>query len=513
MKTFGFGKYVNVTYIFLAAFFCTATLFLSLVISQNHEVGYFGVETDFYGAYAEQTENLLAKRPYTHFHNPPGYCILLALITLIKGDMFTSAKILTAFSTAAFGFLTFLLFYKIFDERVALLSTFLLLISLLKYSYLAATDMVGAFFILVPIFILLYPNKINLKLCFFSGIFCGIAYLIRTVGLFLLPGIAFSLIFLLSDNEELKGKLAKVVILIIGFFFAASPWLLYNWKMKGSLFYSTAYLQIGAHFLTSTGDKYGTALKQIAKEYHSTLDIISQNIFIILKKYITGVFETNIRALATNVLIYPAYLFAGSGLILLLKDLSKKKASFLLIILLGYFSLGLVGFYPRYYFFLYPFLFLMMTYSLFEKNIYELLNGVTRSKLHISYIIFSVLLLFIVRNTYSDVKKRLATEPKYLIEIAEFMKKESSIGDKMIIRKPHLAYLSEMKSYFPLCENPNAFFESAKSNDAKFLVYSDYAASLWPGLKQFANPEQVSEHFRLIYHHQPTNTLIYKIMI
>jgi hypothetical protein len=91
------------------------------------------------------------------------------------------------------------------------------------------------------------------------------------------------------------------------------------------------------------------------------------------------------------------------------------------------------------------------------------------------------------------------------------MKERGQAGDEMIIRKPHLAYLSGMKSFFPLAHNPKEFLEAAKKRGAKYLVYSDDQAKLWEGLRYFSDPQKLPKQFKLIYRYEPTNTLIYEI--
>jgi hypothetical protein len=174
--------------------FCAIVLLIALIIGYWHQVGNFGVETDFYEAYAIQAENIIAGRPYTYQHNPPGYIILLAGISLLTGDIFVAGKIISAFATALFGWITYLLLQSIFDSRIACIATIFSLLILVPSSFIVATDIVSAAGIMLSLWIFLRQPALTLNSCFFAGILAGITYLIRGNGIFVGIGIIFSLI-------------------------------------------------------------------------------------------------------------------------------------------------------------------------------------------------------------------------------------------------------------------------------------------------------------------------------
>lgn len=494
-----------------ALVFCFGTLILALVIGHFHVVGFFGVETDFYGAYAKQAENIIAGRPYTFRHNPPGYMLLLAAVSFFTGDLFVAGKIISAISTALFGWVIYLLFSALFGKRIALATVILSLFSLFPYSFLAATDILGALLIILPIWIILRKTVPTLTTSFLVGILSGLSYLVRYNALFVIIGIAFSLLFINLNRERLQRRLAMVGIFVCGILIITLPWLIINWQTNGSPFASTAYLQIAAHFYHPRGDTHGTSLREVSSEFKSLSQVVLHNPALVIRKYLKDVLFHNIKLLASKGLGFPAYLFAGAGFILLLRDLSRKRLSFLLINLLGFLLLGLVGFYLRYYFFLFPFLFLTVAYFLFHQNIFTNLGRLPFSGISVSWFIMVIIAFFLCIGSYKMVKSQIAKEPRYLLQIAHFLKNRSSPDDIIIVRKPHLAYLSGLKSCFPLAETTNQYLKRAREERARYLVYSDLEAAYWPGLKSFADPRVVPKSFKLIYQHKQSNTLIYEI--
>jgi 4-amino-4-deoxy-L-arabinose transferase-like glycosyltransferase len=501
-----------------AIVFCIAILSLGLVIGYFHKVGDFGVETDFYGAYAVQAGNILEGRPYTYQYLPPGYSLLLACVSLVTGDFFVAAKIISAFATGIFGWITYVLLRALFHSRIALASTILLLLALIPYSFLVATDIVGAVAIILPLCILLRRPVLTLNACFLSGILSGVAYLVRTNGLFVILGIVFSLLFINLNQETLGKCLVKVGFFICGVLLITSPWFIYNWQTNGSPLASKVYLQIAAHIYQPGGTNSGTTHIQIASKFHSLGEVVLYNPQKFLLTYLTGILKDNILPLLTQSLSFPAYLFCGSGLLLLLvefsrkrEDLSRRRLTFFLVCFFGYLLLGLTGFVLRYYFFLFPFLFLLVTYFLFQRYIFTALGDVPFFRIAVSWILVLILAVSQSIIAYRKTSSSIASDPIYLLEIADFLRNRSSPHDIIIARKPHLAYLSGLRREFPLAETADDFLLKAREIGARYIVYSDFDASLWPGLKSLRDPSALPKSFKLIYSHKQSHMLLYKI--
>jgi len=529
-----------------AAAFCGAALILALLLGSFHQVGGFGVETDFYQSYAVQAQNILAGRPYTYPHHPPGYTILLGGVSLLTGDLFVAGKIISAFAIGLLGLTAYGLLKALFDPRIALASTILCLFALIPYSFLAATDVVGALLMLLPLRILLNRATVSLRFCLLTGICAGIAYLVRSNAVSVILGIGFCLLFIDLEHEGLVRRLVKFGFFVGGALLTVSPWFIINWKTNGSPFASTAHLQMAAHFYYPTGDAFETTLRQAALKFSSLSDVVLYDQTRFLRQFLTAVFYENIIHLAVQAVKFPAYLFAGPGLLLLLWDLSRKRLTFLLVCLIGYLLLGLVGFHLRLYLFLFPLLFTLVAYFFFHKSIIPALwsraaqknkSRYTRRERRrasrvqpqnsdrawerganirilssaVSWLCVIVLACFVGMSSYRATRRTLASEPRYLLEIASFLRNRSTTGELIIVRKSHLAYLAGLTRVFPLANTSQEFLAKAREIGARYIVYSEFEASLWPGLKSLRNASAMPGRFKLIYTHYPTRTLIYEI--
>ncbi len=488
-----------------AILFCTLIFIISLILGYFHEIGTFGVETDFYGNYAIQAKNILSGKPYTYLHNPPGYPILLTVFSFLIGDFFVSAKILTSISTALLGLICYLIFKTLFTTRIALVSVIYLSIILIPYSFIASTDIVGAAFASIPILILISKDEINFRTYIIIGIACGVSYLIRADSIFVLVGTSSSILFILISNNW-REKLIKTGVLLIGFILITSPWFIYNWKLNGSPLATTAYLQVGLYFYDEKGNENEPLIEKASEENSTSPYLLFINPAKILWKYFKNI-PSRIELFVINSLPFPLYLFLGGGIFFFLLNLNRKRLAYFTIWLLGFMIFGLIAFLFRHYYSLVPFTSFLIVYSLFNEKFF-INNG--KSK----YLIWGIAILlasFLLRDSFRKTKDFFDSEPKYLIEAAEFLKSRSSKDDLIITRKPHLGYLSNLKKTFLFENSTEDYLYKSKLLKARYIVYSDFDAKLWPGLKALSNPDSLPNDFHLIYQHKPTNTLIYEI--
>jgi 4-amino-4-deoxy-L-arabinose transferase-like glycosyltransferase len=485
-----------------AVLFCIFIFILSLSIGYSHILGTFDVETDFYGSYAVQAKNILDGQPYTYQVNPPGYPILIILGYFLTGDLFTAGKILSSISTALLGIICYFIFKKLFTEQAALVSIIFLSIILIPYSFLAATDIVGAAFASIPILILITKDEIKSSGYLIIGITCGAAYLIRIDTIFVLLGTILSILFILSSNNW-KRKLGKIGLLLIGFILITSPWFVYNWKLNGSPFATKAYEHIG--YTLYEWKENEEIVEQISENNSSPEVFFIEPVQLILN-YLTK-FPSRTELFVVKSFVFPCYLFLGGGIFFFLKNLNRKRLAYFIIWLSGFLLLGLINFNLRHYFVFIPFACFLISYFLLNE---KFLNISGKTNLFI-WSLIAVLTFFLIKNSFTKTKTVLNSEPVYLLQAADFLKSRSSKDDIVICRKPHIAYLSGLKREFFYEYSAEDFFNKAKLINARYIVYSDFENELWQGLEVLSNPEELKDYFTLIYEHNPTNTLIYEI--
>jgi hypothetical protein len=492
---------------------CLLSLVTALTLAYFHKIGIVTYETDFYDFYAPQAENILAGRPYTFIANGPGYVLVLAAVSSITGDPFVAGKLISAVSTAIFGWLTYSLFTALFGSRVALTSTALLLLLMLQYSFIACNDVIAAATMILPLWVLLRRPVVTPAMCFLGGMCAGIAYLIRYNATFIPIGIGFAFFIINFTQETWRKRFVKFGLFMGGVLLIVSPWLMVNTRINGSPFANLSYLQIAAHFYYPTGDMYTPqANEELAPYFHSLVDVVLYNPTHVLKTYLYSVLYGYIVRLQLEILQFPAYLFTGAGILFLLKDICRRRLTFIFVSILGFVLLGLVGYHARYYLFLYPVLVLPVTYFLFHERISDFLGQLRFSAIPVNWLVLCIIIGFMGYNALYITAKTIAKEPRYFFESAEFLKRHSTPDDIIVVYKPHLTYLAGRKRVFPLGRSAEDFVAKARALGARFIVYSEVDAKIWPPLESLRDPDAVPDALTVVYRHEPSKTIIYKII-
>ena len=494
-----------------AAVCCVSVLVAALVAGHFHRVGNFGVESDFYATYAVQAKNLMAGKPYTFMHHPPGYPLLLAAVSSVTGDLFLAGKLISAFSAALLGWVAYLLLKALFGRRVAFAATALTMLRLAPFSFLAATDVVGALLMTLPIWVLLRRPRLTWTSCFLGGVVAGVAYLVRANGIFVVAGLGGAVLCVNLNHEPVSRRAGRAALFACGALLVTLHWFLMNWKLHGSPFASTEYLQIGAHFFGTINDALGTSLAEAETKFHSLWDVVSLDPLGMAGSYLNSVLNDYPRELASHALMFPAYVFVGIGALLVLTRLSRRRRIFLGVYALGYLLLGLAGFQLRLYFFLFPVLFVFAAYALLHHSASRALGRSPLRNVAVSWLMVALLAGALAVNAAREIGRTLRSDPVYLFPIAAFLRSHASPDTVVIAQKPHLAYLAGMRWTFPMAQSAEEFLEKARELGARYVVYSDREASLWRGLKSLRDPGALPAGLTVIYRHDPSHTLIYEV--
>jgi 4-amino-4-deoxy-L-arabinose transferase-like glycosyltransferase len=493
----------------LALAFCLAALLLALGLGMMHRIGGFSLETDFYNWYAPQAVGLLRGEPYTFRHNPPGYILLLAGATWLVGESFLAAKLLSALATAALGWVCYRLVRALFDPAVALGATVLLLLSLVPYSFRAVPDLLGALATLVPIWLVLRREPIARRDAALAGVVAGCAYLLRANTVFLLPALGLALL-VLPRGLPPRARVVLPALFVAGFLLATVPWFAWNTARYGSPTAGTPQLQVALHFYAPNGDMYGEQMGQYEGKFHSLLDVLTYRPARVVKMYLTDVLIDYPAALADEVLTFPAYLFLGAGLLVLLRRGGARRLAWLLVTALGYLLLGLVGFYPRYHLFVFPVLFLLVAYFLLSDEPGTAgAPGAALGRWRWAACVW--VLAGAVYATAAAVEKGFEREPRYLLRFAQELRREARPGDAMVSGKPQLAWVARLRRVVPSQESPTAFLAHAGALGARYFTYSPAEAAIYPALDALRDPAAVAGRFTLRFRDAGSGTLVYEI--
>ncbi|MEX5215583.1 MAG: glycosyltransferase family 39 protein [Nitrospiraceae bacterium] len=491
---------------------CLFVGILGLWVGASREVGNWGVEADFFSRDVEQTSRILAGEPYTNRHYPPGYAYLLALSSRFTSDLFVAGKILTSLSAVLFGVVTYRLLSSLWGKRLALAATLLVLLTLVPYTFLASVDMPANLALVLSMWLLL-RRETSLGLCLQAGLAAGAAYLLRYNALFLLAGIPLVLLTVADPAEPWRSRLTKVGWFLGAALAVMAPWLLVNWYRNGSPFASDLYQQVAARFYHPQKDAFVWATDEMGKKFNSAWEVLFYDPWRFTKTFLKDVVYGKAHRLAWRVLEFPSILFAGAGLLLYVHHLNRRRAAFLILCLAGYLLHGLAGFAVRFYFFLFPLLFLAVVLPVFQWERLPSPWSGGRVEWAAGWWIFGILALASGYHAYVSTTWLLQTQPTYLMEAATEVRSRAVAGDRMMAIEPHLSYLSKLPFRSGAVANSlDRYVEIVAAEGIRFLVYSKHEEEYWPGLRVLSQPDHMPKSLQVIYEHKPSGTIIYEVV-
>jgi hypothetical protein len=417
---------------------CLCVFGAVLWAGRSYYIGGLGLESDFYGSYAPIAEKILARRPFSFDYHPPGYMFMLAGLSWLSGwDMWTTGKVLGAIATAAFGAVSYAVLATIVNRRVALLGAGLALITILPFALTPSTDIPAAAVMLVPVWLLLRMRRRWALACFASGVFCAVAYLIRTNNVVLIAAMVTGLLAIGFNGDNLRRRSLKAALAFAGFVVAAIPWFISNWQTKGSPTASQHHTQVAAHFFHPQGDDWAANSAEMGEQFHSLGEVLRHDPVRMIKTYVQDMSLRYPALLASLVVGFPAMVFAGAGLLLLfVRDLTRERLFYAIPLFFSYLVLGLVGFQSRFYLFLLPTIFAAVAYFAFEGK-----WGPQNSRRVSGVLAWSLVLATTAVLLYESRSKVILALRSQPVEILEAAKSLSGVERGLrLAGPPHLAY-------------------------------------------------------------------------
>lgn len=490
---------------------CLGVGLLSFSIGASRDVANWGVETDFLWRDVGLAQNVLSGKPYMNQHYPPGYAYVLAGISLLTHDFFKAGIIISVVASTLLGLVGYGIVSILFERQRAFVTTLFVLLALLPYSFVASTDVLANFLLLLPLWVLLRREP-TMGVCIQSGAAAGVACLVRYNAIFLLIGIPLALLCFSPAEDSLRRRLQKVLAFGAAVLVVTAPWLFVNWQYHGHPFASDLHGQVAAHFYHPKGDGSPSSIESMQQQYASYWDVLTHDPVRLCGQFIKDILHDRVLKLSLDVIGFPAFLFAGAGMLLFLRDLTRSRAVFLLVCGGGYLLHGLAGFADRFYLFLYPLLFLFVSLAVVELGRVAIRLQETSRVWNVSWVLIAGLLFASAYTSAARVGHFLRTAPTHLLDAAEVLRERAVPGDLIMGLKPHLAYLAKLNmESLDGVETIEDYVTRARERNVRFIVYSAFEESYFEGLRALRDPARVPQEFRVVYEHVPTKTLVYEI--
>ncbi|MBO0720159.1 MAG: glycosyltransferase family 39 protein [Blastocatellia bacterium] len=490
-------------------------------LARQHPFGNFATETDFYHYYAPDAERIAAGQFPDNTFQGPGYPALLALISwLTGGDLFTIGKWLSVICAVLVGLLAFILFERLFGYWVGIGAQLIAIVSgeFPQFAINATTDL---FFLLICLLALVVFTSDSIPpgwRMFATGALCGLAYLTRYNGLFLLAACLAGVLLLDLFERKWPERSLLAGFLLAAFLVVTSPWLYANNRRHGSPFYNTNYLNLATEFYPELveGKTNQDATRPLEQKFHSFRDVLRYDARRIIEHYPVNFYES-LRLSTMDNLVNPLVGgFAVLGLVLVLGGRKSKKLKFILATGLIYLMVtALTHWETRYYFLLMIFYAGLSVYAV--ARCFELMRARKLLNLPVA-IVVSVLLVALLwalsfAQSRKDVKTFLAGQPWEIMAARDYLKRVDPKGSriKIVARKPHLPYLADGEwIFFPQVKSIEEFREWVKANRIDYIAIGKRELKERKELSSLADPRNAPEWLKAVWVNDDPVFILYK---
>ena len=449
-------------------------LALGFMIAGPHRIGDYMAETDFYGAYAAgarliQHGHLIPSR---YGVVGPGYEVLLALAGFLIPNLFVAAEILSLLATVATLLLWFAILRRLVDARVAFAAALLFAANtfVFRYGFSATTDAPAIAWQALAFFLLLTPGAGRAR--FGAGLAGAIAFLTRYNAIYLLPAGLLAMLAGATPARADAGvsRRRQALLFTLGFLAPVVPWVVYS-LAHGSGFSFQLHHNIAYEvFARSKGIPWDDYQKYMQANFHNLGDVIARDPRAVATRLLLNVFE-HLRDDATKLLGLATAIAAAAGLALYALD---RRARALWPVMFGG-ALLFLTLVPAFY---------SERYSLALMPMYAALGGLAFGSPRLAFplgrawlkapLILVPLTLALRANVRSQTYA-MTQLPNEVLEAAETLRALKRPGDRLIARKPHLAFHAGVEAApFPFADSLGDLAAGARQLGARWMFFS------WP---------------------------------
>jgi hypothetical protein len=443
-----------------------------------HRVGDYFTETDFYGGYAEGARALQRGHldPTRYGVVGPGYEMALALAGSVVRDLFLAAELLSTLAVIAGVLLWFRLLARRADARLAFLTLLFLATNgtLFRYGYSATTDALA--FALQALALLLLLAHARPRAALLAGGVAALAFLTRYSAAYLLPT---GLVALLAGGTLQPRRARAALLFAAGFAATVVPWVLFSLAHGGSLASQLHHNIAYDVFARARGIPWDDYQKLLQPQFRSLADVIARDPTAVASRELFNVWD-HLRLDARDLLGWPVAGAAGVGMVLAALDGTLRRL----------WPLWLAG--ALAFLILVP-VFYSERYSLPLLPVYAALAAAAFASPRFALVVhrgpkpwlkplLAALPLALAAQASAHLQARVIDQlPVELLECARTLKTEARAGDRVIARKPHIAFHGGVEAVpFPFTKTLPELADYARAQRARWLFFSWPEAEMRP---------------------------------
>jgi len=381
------------------------------------------------------------------------------------------------------------------------------------FSIEPGTDLIFLLLSLTTIFTITCAELGVWQKAILTGVFAGLAYLIRYNGVFLPTTIVTGILIFNCFGLPFLKRLQVTAAHIMSFLVITSPWLWLNYVNHGSPLYNTNYLNMAT---VMYGYKVNwDGVTEAATVFKSFGDVVFHDPKVFVLHYLSNIANTITRSLSGKFILLPIGLMAVAATPLALIKLRQREVwVFLLSLLLYLLVMSFNHWENRYFFYVMVCYIGLASYLLITTADWISDNGwLSRRMTHVG--VFGVCLIAFYISAMTSIKtidRHIKSQPYEFIEASEYLKSVSANGLSIMAQKPHLSFMvNGVDVSIPKVKSIDELHESLKKSPADYLVYDRSALELRSDLKMLAEPVKTIPWLKPVYSDLQRSLVIYRI--
>ena len=446
------------------------------IVFGPHRIGDYWAESDFYGGYVQGAREILKGHldPARYSVVGPVYEIALALVDLLVRDWFLAGQLLSVAASLATLALWFRLLSRPAGALLGLVAALFLAANpyFFRYGYSATTDAL-AVALQAGALCLTFTAR-SRKAAVLSGLLAALAFLTRYNGAVLLPVLLLAC-WLDRDPKE-RGR--AMLLTLAGFAAPVALWLAFSIARGVPPAFQFHHLIAYEVYARSQGMSWDDYQEKLQPGFHTLWDVIARDPGAVVRHLWSNAGE-HLRLDAAEVIGWPVAAAAACGVALGAGEQSLRRLwPLLLAAALFFLSLVPVPQGGRYSLPLIP-----IAAACAAVPFAKWLAARQPARRWLSgTALVAALAVSIVASVRLQTHD-LGQLPTEVLEAAAPLRARAAPGDRIIARKPHIAYYGGVVAApFPFATDLASLAESARQTGARWLFFSVYEARTRPEL-------------------------------
>jgi hypothetical protein len=452
---------------------------LLAMILGPHKIGDVFAETDFYGGYAQGARLLLHGHldPTRYGVVGPGYEIALAMLGVVIPNLFVAAELLSLAAMVGGLLLWIHILSRRTDSRLALVAALFLATNatFFRYGYSVTNDAL-AFVLQAGALALLLLGSSTRSIAL-AGALAALAFLTRYNGIALLPA-GIAAIFL--GGTPYADRRRAALLFAAAFVLVVAPWVAFS-LAHGQRFSFQFHHNIAYDvFARSKGIAWDEYQRVLQPQFKSLGDVIARDPGAVLRRELFNVVD-HLRLDARNLLGIPVAICVVVGLAFAALDGTLRR-TWPVVAAAVLFFLTLVPIFhsERYSIPLLPCYALLAAAPFASAR----LSGALRAGSWVLTGLAAIPMALTIQSTIRQTRHDMTQLPVEALECARTLRQLARPGDRIICRKPHVAFHAGVEPVaFPFAGNLADLAATARQQGARWLYFSWPEAEMRPGFR------------------------------